>query len=136
MANVDPGIGGAYPNHNLTVKTFPYTTIHPNEIEAGNNKYFGGIALAVVGVPGIGAALGVGRTLAALISLLGVKVAVDSAGQDPYTAYPFRFQVTEFKYLLKKPTMTDGGFAIYRVYDAITGKSMELKKVIIGKTGI
>lgn len=133
MADQNPGNGAAYPNHNLTVKTFPMTTIHPNEIEANNNKYYGGIALALLGVPYVQAYVGVRTALATVIGLLGVKIAVESKGQDPYVAYPFRFQVTEFKYLLKKPTMTNAGFAIYRVHDTIKGTNIQIKQIPIAK---
>lgn len=135
MAEQEPGVGGNYPDHNLTVTTFPRTTIHPNEIKETDDKLFGGIVLALLSLPTVGGWLGFGRTVASLIGILGVSSAVRSKGQDPYVAYPFRFQVTEFKYLMKKPTSTNAGFAIYRVYDEIKGKSYELERVVIAKTG-
>ncbi|TCI67873.1 hypothetical protein EVJ22_13530 [Exiguobacterium sp. SH0S7] len=126
-----PGGSSAY---TTKVFTHPATTVSPQQIQKEQNQYIAALAVSVLGLSFITAK--VGESVAAVSGWISAFLSAASLPPNRTIAMPLRFQVTEYRYYLKKPTSTLAGYVDHYVKDLSSGKTYKLKRINIAKNGL
>ncbi len=106
----------------------------PQQIQKEQNQYLAALAVSVLGLSFITAQ--VGKSVAAVAGWISGGISIASLPPNRNIAMPLRFQVTEYRYYLKKPTSTLAGYVDHYVKDLSTGKTYKLKRINIAKNGL